>query len=252
MSVRRFQFDDSFDADSPFSARRKAKAEPEPPPPPPPPPEPEPPPPPPEPTFSEAEVAAAKAQGYKEGEKAGHAAGYAKGMTDGYGNGAKEGREQAAREIQGTVDAQLAGALENIASGIAEMLAERNATNVMRRDQPVHIAMAILRKVLPESARRGALNEIEGLVHQCLTEMVDEPRFVVRVAEELQGEVRERLETLADEGGFSTRLIVVGDPSIGYSDCRIEWADGGMERDTNQLLDDVSHVMESLLEAPPA
>lgn len=250
-SVRRFQFDDSFDAESPFGtsasqrkreaaeaeAAARAKAA-------------ETPPPPPPPTFSEEELEAARKAAYAEGEKAGNGAGYGKGFTDGLGAGRKEGMESSRKEIQGTLEARSVGALEQLAGGVARLLQERNATNVARRDQPVHIAMAILRKVLPETARRGALNEIEGLMRQCLTDMIDEPRFIVRVSEGLAPEVRPRIEAMAEAAGFGARLIVVAEPGIGDGDCRIEWAEGGVERDSNQLLDDVAVAIEGLLEAP--
>jgi flagellar assembly protein FliH len=242
-SVRRFSFDDSFDAESPFARPKQAAKEPEPV-------APAPPPPPPPPTFTQADMEKAWKQGYDEGEKAGNGAGYGKGFTDGLTAGKKDGVETARKEFAATADAHIADALQQIAGGVAQLLAERNATNVMRRDQPVHIALAVLRKILPETAKRGGLNEIEALTRQAMTDLIDEPRFVVRVAEGMLGEVRPRLEEMAESSGFTARLIVVGDPALGGSDCRIEWAEGGIERDTNQLLEDVSRVVEQLLEAP--
>ena len=32
--------------------------------------------------------------------------------------------------------------------------------------------------------------------------------------------------------GFEGRLVVLGEPGIALGDCRIEWADGGVNRDT--------------------
>lgn len=242
-SVRRFSFDDSFDAESPF-ARPKAQArEPEPPP------APTPPPAPPPPTFTQADLEAAYKQGFGEGEKAGNGAGYGKGFTDGLTAGKKDGVETARKEFLATAESRTAQALEQISSGVAQLLAARNADNVARRDQPVHIALAVLRKVLPETARRGGLTEIESLLRQCMTELIDEPRFVVRVAESLLGEVRPHLEQMAEAGGFTARLIVIGDPALGAGDCRIEWGEGGVERDTNRLLEDVSRAVEQHMEA---
>jgi flagellar assembly protein FliH len=71
----------------------------------------------------------------------------------------------------------------------------------------------------------------------------------VRVGEGVLGEIRPKLEEMAESCGFTARLIVIGDPELGASDCRIEWAEGGVERDTNRLLEDVSRVVEQLLES---
>jgi flagellar assembly protein FliH len=61
--------------------------------------------------------------------------------------------------------------------------------------------------------------------------------------------VRPHLERMAEASGFTARLIVIGDPAMGAGDCRIEWGEGGAERDTNRLLEDVSRAVEMHLEA---
>ena len=42
----------------------------------------------------------------------------------------------------------------------------------------------------------------------------------------------EQLAKIAAAHGFEGRLIVMGDDKIAPGDCRLEWADGGMVRDT--------------------
>ena len=37
--------------------------------------------------------------------------------------------------------------------------------------------------------------------------------------------------TIARAHGFEGRLVVLGEPGIAVGDCRIEWADGGVNRD---------------------
>ncbi|WP_425598654.1 hypothetical protein [Azospirillum brasilense] len=178
-SVRKFLFDESFDVDAPPRRQRQADddyfdniplPEPEPEP------EPELPPEPPPPVFGEADLAAARAAGFAEGETAGKSTGYGKGFLDGNNAGRKDGYENARAEIEATVQARIANALETIGNGVQHLLNEHYATSAQRADQPVHIALAIVRKLMPELARRGGLMEVEGLVRACLTDLIDEPR----------------------------------------------------------------------------
>ncbi|CBS89481.1 FliH/SctL family protein [Azospirillum lipoferum] len=254
MSVRKFLFDESFDVDAvprmthvedddllpedEFA----------------PPPEPEEPPPPPAPTFGEEELAAARAQGYAEGLAAGKsegtAAGYGKGFTDGMASGQNTGYERGKAEVEATVNNRIANALAQIADGVSRLLAEREAGNAARTEQPVHLALAIVRKLLPEWARRGGMAEVEAMVRTCLTDLIDEPRLVIRVAEDTMGLVRDHLDEAVGSRGFGAKLMVVGDPSIAPGGCRIEWAEGGMERDTAQLLAEIERRAAHMLEAP--
>jgi len=247
-SVRKFLFDESFDVDGPPAIQYQVEdeyLEPEP--------EPEveaEPPPPPPPVYGEEELAAARAQGYAEGEVAGKGAGYGQGFVDGSNAGRNEGYENAKAEIEATVNARIANALEQIAGGVQHLINERNATNAIRSDQPVHIALAIVRKLMPELARRGGLAEVEAMVRACLTDLMDEPRLVVRVADDTVDLVREHLNQMIQGRGFSATLMVVGDPGVAPGGCRIEWAEGGMERDTARLLADIEQRAASFLEAP--
>ncbi|PWC31160.1 FliH/SctL family protein [Azospirillum sp. TSO35-2] len=249
MSVRKFLFDESFDVDAVHRITHveddDLMPEPEEPP------EPEAPPPP---TFSEEQLAAARAQGYDEGFAAGKSegtgAGYGKGFTEGMAAGQTTGYDRGKTEIEATVNNRIANALSQIADGVARLLAEREATNAMRSDQPVHLALAIVRKLMPEWARRGGMVEVEGMVRACLTDLIDEPRLVIRVAEGTMDLVREHLEQTVGARGFGAKLMVVGDPSVAPGGCRIEWAEGGMERDTAQLLAEIERRAAHMLEAP--
>lgn len=253
-SVRKFLFDESFDVDLPnrnsyYVEEEELLPEPEPEPPPEPEPEPEPEVPPP-PTFSEEELAAARSEGYAEGERAGQGAGYGRGFAEGLNAGKTEGIETGRTQMAASSEARLANALERIANGVGQLLADRQATNAMRQDQPVHIALAIVRKLMPELARRGGLDEIEGLVRSCLTELLDEPRLVVRVAPDIVEAVRERMDALGAQSGFGARMMVIAEAGLEPGDCRIEWAEGGVERDTRRLMADIEHCMAQLLQAP--
>lgn len=245
-SVRKFTFDESFDVDAPAQPALAYAYEQDLPPEPEPEPEPDIPPPP---TFSQEELDAARQQGFIEGESAGRAAGYGQGFADGRNAGIAEGDAAGRAAVANDANVRLANALDRIAAGVGNLIAGRDALNAARRDQPVHIALAIVRKLFPELSRRGGAMEVEGMVRTCLTELMDEPRLVVRCAEDIVGPVRERLEAVSG-GSFGAKLMVLGEPGMAPGDCRIEWAEGGAERSTAALMAEVEACAARLLEAP--
>lgn len=269
MSVRKFLFDESFDVDAVprlshadddellpepdldflLKSVRAGSA-------PPPEPEPEPEPEPPAPTFSEADLAAARAQGhaegFAEGKSEGTSAGYGKGFVEGMNSGQTTGYERGKAEIEATVNARIAAALDKLGNGVTRLLNASEEAKARTADQPVHLALAIVRKLMPEWARRGGMVEVEGMVRACLTDLMDEPRLIVRVADDTLDLVREHLETTIAARGFGVKLMVVGDPALPPGGCRIEWAEGGMERDTAQLMAEIERRAARLLETPSA
>ena len=53
----------------------------------------------------------------------------------------------------------------------------------------------------------------------------------MRVNDSLYAAAREKLDDIARAHGFEGKLVVLGEPSVGVGDCRIEWADGGVNRE---------------------
>ena len=219
-TIQKFLFDTDFDADNPAALRRAKRNEPPPPPPPPPPP-----------TFSEAELDQAKK------------AAFAKGMAAGKIEGHNEGYSKAASEIQAT----LADASVRLADGIEQMMADRDDLNAGRTGQPLKIALAILSKLLPVTIERHGREELEAFIVSCLMEAVDEPRLSIKVGQSVLEQMRPRIEELAKQRGFGGRLIILGEPKLGASDARIEWAEGGAERNTEALLADLVATAEKML-----
>lgn len=212
--VRKFLFDTDFG--EPDLPRRAAAV-------PVPPPAPEPPPEPPPPTFSEEELEAARAAALATGRQAG------------------------LREAEAATERLLASALQAVAAGLQGLESRLRSDGEERYREAVRVAMTVAGRVLPDMAARNGLAEIEGLFRDCMSYLLEEPRVVVRVNDALADAARERLDVIAGASGFEGRLLVLGDPPIAVGDCRIEWAEGGAERNFARVWQDIEAVLERAL-----
>ncbi|MBF0269073.1 MAG: flagellar assembly protein FliH [Alphaproteobacteria bacterium] len=182
--------------------------------------EPEPPPPP---VFTEEELYFAREESYQ------------KGREDGLRE-AEESRAFLESNAERAISEQLAGLFA----------AEKRSAEANQRAS-IQVAQALLRKLAPGLAKREGLGDIEGLLRDCLMRLGKEPRVVVRVAEELTEGVRAKIDGLVTESGFEGRVVVIGAPGLASTDCKVEWADGGAERDFERLLAEVDAVVERYL-----
>ena len=174
----------------------------------------------PDPTFSEQEVLAARAEAQQLGFDAGAA--------------------QARREIENAA----AGALQNIA-GFLPTIAERHQRVMLEiKEDAARLAHVIAAKLAPALIARSPEQEIENLLSQCLETMMEEPRLVIRLPEALMDHLPEALEQVAAQSGFAGKLVIIGEPGLSGGDCRIEWADGGAERDLRALMAKVDGAIE--------
>lgn len=211
--VRRYLFETSFDpeeierrAQLARQAAEAARAAAEPPPPPPPPPPP---------TFSAEELAAARAEAYASGLEAGR------------------------QEAMASIERVVGDALQALAPQAAALVeAQRAVDDELVRDA-AEVALAIVRKMLPEYTRKHGLAEIEAMIRECLARMLDEPRLVIRVSDAVLDPVQSRVAEMARSAGHEGAIIVMADPDLGPADAKIEWADGGAERISARIWSDI-------------
>lgn len=173
------------------------------------------PPAPPPPMFTEAEMQGACDIARRKGEEAGAARGRTEALT--------------------AFDKQVAATLSAIAQQTAA-IGKTIAAEAQAAGKSVDLALAIVRKLHPALVQRQGLAEIETVLSQCLESLKQEPRLVAYVASARLDALQERLTQLSAASGFEGRVVLIGDDAMGESDCRVEWADGGVERDAGRIL----------------
>jgi flagellar assembly protein FliH len=144
-----------------------------------------------------------------------------------YRNGFAAGQAQA----QGEANERTAAALAVIADGLSRI--ERALTGIEARleTEAVEVAVAVGEKLAAELIAREPFAEISALAAQCFRQLVGTPHVAVRIGPDIYDEAKHKLEEIARMHGFEGRLSVLADDNLLTGDCRIEWADGGVDRD---------------------
>ena len=156
-----------------------------------------------------------------------HAAAVAEAETRGYRSGVNAAEAQARTEAERRV----AAAFERIASGLEQLRTSLTAVENRFEAEAVEVALAVGRKLADDLIAHEPFAEIAALADQCFRELLSAPHVVVRVNGELYGTAKQQLDEMARALGFDGRVVVMAEPEIAASDCRIEWADGGLKRD---------------------
>jgi flagellar assembly protein FliH len=174
--------------------------------------------------FSAVEMDAAKAAAHAEGVAAGRA----------------EAEQKIARRV--------ADACAAIGVRLGELISVCAQQHETQTREAVAAATEIVRRLLPSLCKREAVGEIEALIRDCLSRLHDEPRLVVRVADELLDPIRQHVDQLTAAAGYTGRVILFADPAIKPGDARVEWADGGAERDSAAIWREIDSAIQRFVE----
>lgn len=156
-----------------------------------------------------------------------HAALLAEAETRGFRNGFGAAEAEAAANAS----RRISEALEEISHTLEALAGRLNAIEGRWEAEAVEVAVAVASKLAPELITREPFAEIAALATECFRQLVAAPHIVVRLSESVYETARKQLEDIAQRVGFEGRLVVMAEPAIAVGDCRIEWADGGINRD---------------------
>jgi flagellar assembly protein FliH len=161
-----------------------------------------------------------------------------------------QGRSEALAEAAQATEARLADTLEILTRAIERLAEERARIEGEVERVAVTLVRTVLHRAVPALAAKDPLAELEAFVTRTLGEAFDEPRIVLRVGDALFEPVKLRLPVLSQGAGYSGKLVLLADPALGAGDGRIEWADGGAERDIGRLLTELDRILARSLPAP--
>ena len=168
-----------------------------------------------------------------EAEKAAHDRGYAAAQAD--------------AKVES--DRRIATALERVAAAIAASNSALKAIETRLECEAVEVAVAVGRKLAPALLAHEPFAEIAALASECFRQLVATPHIAVRVNDALYSTTQEKLGDIVRARGFEGRLVVLAESDIAPGDCRIEWADGGVNRDSAAADAEISKAVTGYLTA---
>ncbi len=143
----------------------------------------------------------------------------------------RDGFQAAQKEASVESDRRSALAMEEIAIAMRSLAGNFKRVEGRVETEAVDVAVAVARKLCSELVAAEPLAEMTALIADCLRHLTSTPHIAIRVNDALYDRARARIEDLARRSGFEGRLVILAEPDIDISDCKIEWADGGCTLD---------------------
>ena len=151
-------------------------------------------------------------------------------LAEAEARGHRKGFAEAQAQESAETSRLSAAALEHIAGAFDRLGQTLRGVEAKLEAEAVEVAVAVGSKLAPALIGREPFAEIAALSTECFRQLVAAPHVVVSVNDALYDAARQKLDDIIRSSGFEGRLIVMAEPEIAPGDCRIEWADGGVNR----------------------
>jgi flagellar assembly protein FliH len=161
-----------------------------------------------------------------------------------------QGREAGTREVESGREQLVARSTAAMAEGLQAVKALNAELELRMTRWALQSALGMVQKLFPELVRRHGQSEIEAMVVNTLQDVEDEPRVVVRMPAAMIEPMQPAVAEICRQAGFVGRLLLIEDDAIALGDCRVEWAEGGIERQAQRLWTDIEQRVLRLLAHP--
>jgi len=162
----------------------------------------------------------------------------------------EKGLESGREEILSSLEQSCTELLQNIFTAAENLQSRQKEQVALMHKEAAQLAYAIIEKLAPAVVEQTPLPEIELLVQQCLKNSPLEPRLVIRVDDAILPALQEKIGKMQQASGFQGQIVLINEPMAHISDCRVEWANGGVERDFNSLKNTIENTIKLFIDAP--
>ena len=140
-----------------------------------------------------------------------------------------------------------ADALRQIAQTTQNLTDQLNSQALLNKKAAFDLAVTAAKKIAGSALNAFPESEIEATIQDCLAEMPDQSRLVVAVSENLQDTITSKLQDIAEQQNFEGRIRVSGSAELALGDCKVEWSDGGIERQTETIEKKITEIVSRRL-----
>lgn len=165
----------------------------------------------------------------------------------------REGFEAGRIEGEKTELARSAQALQASGEALGQQTAKLlSAFDNMRKQtlgDAVALSQTISKKLAIQLIEREPVAELQPLIAECMASIDKAPHLVIRCHPDTADAVRDVAEQHMNTSGFEGRLVIMGEPDIALGDGRVEWVDGGIERNSETISNDIDKAIADYLKA---
>ena len=165
--------------------------------------------------------------------------------------GFEDGKATGSAEAKASIDRSVADALTVAGQALQTLGPALDDLRAGIEANALQTVTTIVRKIVPYYVRKHGFDEVEALLRDCLSAAYDEPRIVVRAHDSVLVSLTDQLDTLTKSSGFNGNVVLFEDQELAPGDCRVEWADGGAERDVNRIWEKIEMAITRFTEEQP-
>lgn len=161
----------------------------------------------------------------------------------------EQGMADARAELENKTEDDQSNLLKKLLDAANTLISNADQNALISQKTATDIAHKIAMTLAPAMIKREPAVEVKAVISECLQHLHREPHLAIRVSESTLEEVRPFVEQMSRECGIEERVLLLADPTLGASDCKVEWSEGGVSRSRKEIEEEIDLIINRYLDA---
>lgn len=153
--------------------------------------------------------------------------------------------ENGFKSAQSSIEASLKEVLSDINNKLVNIITDADAMNKTLEQQSMDVVMAVVRKLVPTLEAENALDIVNKFISENFNNFKNESKLSFYIHPDIISYVQKTIAALAKSHDFEGKIALHKDSSLAVGDCRVEWENGGVERNGAEMLNKVAEIVEN-------
>ncbi len=165
-------------------------------------------------------------------------------MDDAVRKAEETGYERGFRQAESEAEQRQEALMNEMNGKLSMMLADMATENSERENEAVQMALALVKKLLPSLEVQQAEAEVQKFLADNFSNFRREAHLSFAFNPQTVGAAAKIIAKLAEKNDFEGKISVHKDENLAAGDCRIEWENGGVEKNSRKMLEKAEKLLD--------
>ncbi len=134
--------------------------------------------------------------------------------------------------------------LEDIKNQLMAIFASTEQRNIDMEKDNLRFMLSAIRKIFPTMEKENAAKEVQNFLSENFSSFAKQEVLSFSFNPSSASQAAKIIGKLAEQNDFEGKISVHKDETMGASDCRVEWKNGGSERNAAKILDQIEDLIQ--------
>ncbi|MBP9693211.1 MAG: hypothetical protein KBE16_00675 [Alphaproteobacteria bacterium] len=157
-------------------------------------------------------------------------------------------KKEALFDVKSSVDAQSLEVLKKMIGSIDALFEQHQKLEEHFYENALAFMAAFLQKIFPKLAQKNAFAELEQDLTDKLKAVIQRPKLSITLHPEILIILEPKIKEIMAQNGYEGKYSCFSEKASGFLDFQIHWEEGGIEKNTQRLIEELDKIAGPFLD----